>query len=819
VAEGNVTAQKVPAPEGPVCQKFPWVRLQYLYLLRVPILMALAILVFPVVSLCWLRELLGNLFVVDPWGIFCTVVATEMLAFGILAETRVVLLNGVERFGILQGMKDDVIRKKSLILTEILPLPMAIALIISNGQVATPGPAITRVIFGVSAILVAHIAVFAVLWFSVLFSPRYPDAYEPPDPKRPKASTRFLLPFRFMCCWIDWAYAKTPIPVKWKEWFGLQVKSWPPSITAGYFDPLTSLPYPGQLLSFGMLILSYGMYQFIGYLKHARLGESFGVPAVAFVVMLLIVLTWLLSMASFFLDRYRLPLLLPGVFFILSTNLTFGYDRFYKLRPVIVPLIIGIWLVLIASLFVNALHRFRRFLLILGLSLILFANLISDTDHFYELRTADQLTEVTPGQVLNAAARLNPDQDHPNGRVVVVATAGGGIQAAAWTAQVLTGLQAEIKGDSPSKSFANSIAAISSVSGGAVGAMFFVSRYRTTGTEQGFPSNTDLSKIVEDAEAPALGDVAWAMVYPDLSRALIPFSKWTSNRLFDRGWALEQAWRTRGNLDATLGDWRSGVWQGYRPAVIFNSTIVESGEPLLLATTDMDEKVIEGLGHRTLAGLLPGYDVPVVTAVRLAASFPFVTPASRADYDSKSDHDPQAGSAVVENNAKYHIVDGGYYDNYGINSLLDFLGKALTAAQKDKAPDILIIQIRSFPSEARSPEGESRGWFYQFWAPLAALMRVRTTGQLVRDGEAITSFIDLWRAHGVNIQQATFEFKGVNAPLSWQMNREQTEAIRNQWIGLIKDPNSLEWQRVNCFFQSRNQECASLAHFKQKEAW
>jgi hypothetical protein len=181
VAESNVTAQKVPPPDGPVCQKFPWVRLQYLYLLRVPILMAIAILVFPVVSLYWLRELLGNLFVVDPWSIFSTVVATEMLAFGILAETRVVLLNGVERFGILQGMKDDVIRKKSLILTEILPLPMAIALIISNCQAATPGAAITRVIFGVGAILVAHVAVFAVLWFSVLFSPRYPDAYKPPS--------------------------------------------------------------------------------------------------------------------------------------------------------------------------------------------------------------------------------------------------------------------------------------------------------------------------------------------------------------------------------------------------------------------------------------------------------------------------------------------------------------------------------------------------------------------------------------------------------------------------------------------------------------
>src|SRR5438094_521060 len=56
--------------------------------------------------------------------------------------------------------------------------------------------------------------------------------------------------------------------------------------------------------------------------------------------------------------------------------------------------------------------------------------------------------------------------EHPHGRVVVVASAGGGIQAAAWTARVLTGLQHELP------EFANSIAALSGVSGGAVGTMF-----------------------------------------------------------------------------------------------------------------------------------------------------------------------------------------------------------------------------------------------------------------------------------------------------------------------------------------------------------
>jgi hypothetical protein len=443
----------------------------------------------------------------------------------------------------------------------------------------------------------------------------------------------------------------------------------------------------------------------------------------------------------------------------------------------------------------------------------LIANLISSSDHFYEIRPAQNVAAIAPSQVLGAGFRLNPDDNHPNGRLTLVATAGGGIQAAAWTARVLTGLQEEVKADTPNRSFANSIAAISSVSGGAVGTMFFVDRYHTGGGEQGFPGGADLSKIVDDAQAPALSDVAWAMVYPDLTRAIIPFSKRPSDRLIDRGWALEQTWRRRRHLDATLDDWRSGVSDGFRPAVIFNSTIVESGEPLLLTTTDLEEPEIASLASKTLPSLLPRYDIPIVTAVRLAASFPFVTPAARALYDPVS-----ASSQELEAHAKYHVVDGGYYDNYGIYGLLQFLGQALNTTPKDKIPDILILQIRSFPTE-KSPPGESEGWFFQSWAPFSALVNVRDSAQLLRDREALGTFVALWSARGAKVRLATFEFQGDEAPLSWQMNQPQMDAIQSEWKKRIAGPDNQDWLQVKCFFHPQSKECASLPQLVQKGAW
>jgi len=51
------------------------------------------------------------------------------------------------------------------------------------------------------------------------------------------------------------------------------------------------------------------------------------------------------------------------------------------------------------------------------------------------------------------------------------------------------------------------------------------------------------------------------------------------------------------------------------------------------------------------------YDVTVATAARLSATFPYVTPASCSDQPG-----PQP-----------HIVDSGYYDNYGMATLVELV--------------------------------------------------------------------------------------------------------------------------------------------------
>jgi len=717
--------------------------LQYAYLLRVPLIAAISLFGLPIVSLFWARQLLGNLFVLDPWSIFWTVLAAFVLAWGVLVEWRVVLLNGQERFGTSQALTRDVITPRALLLSELLTVPMVGAAVFSNGQAGSMSAIALRLGTACAAVFTAHVAGFLALLLSVLVSPRYSVS----------ADKRFPVPSDWMRTLLERAYDSN------FKWDIKADEKWPEFIKAGYFDRHTRLLYPGQWLSLFMLLFTMALYVVIGLLRQVQVGGESGAPAVAYVLLLLMLLNWGLAMLTFFLDRFRVPLLLPVLFVLYLVNFPFQLDHYYSIVP----------------------------------------------------GAGGALAD--PARVLTASRRVAPDSAHPRGRVVVVATAGGGIQAAAWTAQVLTGLENELRGPAhgTAVNFADSIAVISSVSGGAVGTMFFVNRYKTGPGGAGFPApDLALPSVLDLAERPSLNEVAWATVYVDFWRIFFPILNRGRDELQDRGWALEESWRTRAGINGSLGEWRQGLEEGLRPAVIFNATIVETGEPLLFATTALPENHLSGARLRAFTDLFREGDIPIVTAVRLAATFPYVTPAARAKSDKISDH----------------VVDGGYYDNYGVSSLLAWLKEALESTPAEQRPDILLIQIRSFPGESDKEleAPKNRDWFFQTWAPIKALMRTRTSGQLIRDREAVGRFVDLWAARGVGIWPATFEFQGGDAPLSWKMNADQIRTIGEEWHDRIygtpqKPKDNQDWLQVSCFFHPKGEDCKELATFGKKHFW
>jgi hypothetical protein len=394
--------------------------------------------------------------------------------------------------------------------------------------------------------------------------------------------------------------------------------------------------------------------------------------------------------------------------------------------------------------------RWRMPVVLLILACFAMTGLLPSRDHFYRTREA-RVAVPTPSEIF----RLKE-------RPVLVAAAGGGIHAAVWTARVLQGLEQECARLDPPCDFRRSVALISGISGGSAGAMHYAAL-------PGEPV-----EATRRAAESSLDDIGWGLVNPDLRR-VIPFVPF--DPVMDRGWALERSWEARLGLEEVfLADWGRRAASGDFPALLFSGTIVERGTPIVFSTTAIprDKEAAELSNfHELYDG---GRDVRVSTAARLSAGFPYVAPAARSDAATRA--------------RDFHIVDGGYHDNYGLLSLMRWLDDA--AANTPSGKPVLIIKIRGFwqPRYARDlPEAESHGWLFQSYAPAAAFLQVREAQQFQRVEMELRLLTAAIRQRVSGLVVADFEFPRNSPdgcgqpPLSWKLTQLQKDCIEEAWTG------------------------------------
>ncbi len=216
--------------------------------------------------------------------------------------------------------------------------------------------------------------------------------------------------------------------------------------------------------------------------------------------------------------------------------------------------------------------------------------------------------------------------------------------------------------------------------------------------------------------------------------------------------------------------------------MVFNATVVDDGRPLLFSTIEHDQNMSVA---QIFDRLYAGYDTPVTSAVRMSSTFPYVTPAARAHRRDKSDW----------SQAEYHVVDGGYYDNYGVTALVGCLDYELGKPEVNIS-ELMVIRIHSMPVVNSPDRGleKKRGFFYQMGVPITALNNVRGAGQLSHGKVEFDLLQKHWRERAgrkVDIELATFEYPNYDAPLSWHMTNKQKQSIEKAWKEkYVDDPNS-----------------------------
>ncbi len=490
--------------------------------------------------------------------------------------------------------------------------------------------------------------------------------------------------------------------------------------------------------------------------------------------------------------------------------------------PVVPALAYLLQLILVFALLLPAVGFYFDRLRLPVVSLLMLGSILSITisrgQHFFAI--APLAGERTPELCKRSDEELLPELLFygPGPAVVAVAAAGGGITSAAWTAEVLTRL-----GEDPATgpAFLDSLRLVSSVSGGSVGSLFFVDRLPppprpAAAAEAGEPCRREprveplgsaAGALVRDAAAAStLEPVTWGFSYPDLLRAL---PTGPAIRLFwplrDRSWALETAWarRLRGIAEPatgtarqpTLADWREEARCGAKPLVVFNSTVVETGGYFHFSSLSLAEK------HRTTSfwRAYPRFDVPMVTAARLSATFPFISPAAQARV---------VGGVGDERLPTAHLVDGGYYENSGALTAIEVLDRALedegVSSYRRLGKPILILRLQPFstPEEHYQDIDGAGAWSASFLAPFQTMLAVRTGSQVGRGALELEAFQERWR-QGANIAVIDVPL-GNLGPLSWQLTLREKDRIGEEWQRLAA--GSCEIEKLRCVLSGQSYE-------------
>jgi hypothetical protein len=195
---------------------------------------------------------------------------------------------------------------------------------------------------------------------------------------------------------------------------------------------------------------------------------------------------------------------------------------------------------------------------------------------------------------------------------------------------------------------------------------------------------------------------------------------------------------------------------------------------------------------QTLAEIAPGLDVPLATAAVLSARFPLVTPVG----------------TVQGKDRTHRFVDGGYFENSGLTTVLDVV-EALRQAPGKVETRLVIVRIENsrattdMQSIAGAPKRNSDSYFAEAAAPVRALLATRhargelaraTVARVVRDAEAACAAEAAARTSPaqlpepvtgcVRVEEVVFALEPacVPIPLGWSLTEIARRDMRRQLL-------------------------------------
>ncbi|MFD2202753.1 patatin-like phospholipase family protein [Shivajiella indica] len=284
-------------------------------------------------------------------------------------------------------------------------------------------------------------------------------------------------------------------------------------------------------------------------------------------------------------------------------------------------------------------------------------------------------------EILENWKRKFPEFSKP--KMVFITVSGGGQRAALWTLKVLQ----EVHHVTNEQLFKHA-QLITGASGGVIGASYFREIYLQSITDPAI--NVLDSKYLDQISADNLNPIIFTLLVNDLLFRNQYFYYNDRFYLKDRGFAFESQFNinTYGILDKPLYSYKLPEWNSQIPMIAVTPLITNDGRKLYISPSPMSYMCVslerlEGLNEKSQGVEFRRFFVKqdaenlrFLTALRMGATFPFITP-----------------NIQLPSKPQMEIMDSGLSDNFGMQDALKFI-HVFEDWIKQNTSGVLLLTIR-----------------------------------------------------------------------------------------------------------------------------
>lgn len=368
-------------------------------------------------------------------------------------------------------------------------------------------------------------------------------------------------------------------------------------------------------------------------------------------------------------------------------------------------------------------------------------------------------------------------------KMVFQCVSGGGKRAAVWTLNALQNADSLTNG-----ALTKNTMLVTGASGGLIGASF----YRELKLQEAMGNHVrpNLIKHVFAISADNLNPMIFSLLANDL---FVGFTKFEyNNRLYlrDRSYTFEEQLSniTDGFMDKPLSAYAVPEQQSIIPVMILSPTVVTDGRKLYICSQPVSfmNADLEGVGNYQNAKISgvdfqklfkdqDASDLRFLSALRMSATFPYITP-----------------STTLPSDPPIQIMDAGISDNFGVGDAIRFV-YAFREWINENTSGVVLLSIRDSPKLGAIAEKKNLNIIESFSQPISSVYNNFENFQDITNDNLVT-YANTWLSKPiervdieyqaetyVNILNAMDSIRQNNAraSLSWRLTTREKQGIIN----------------------------------------